>query len=75
VIAAEDEEVLGILDLVRQEKADGLQRLLSSVDVVSQEEVVGFRRESTIFEQTQEIVILAMNIATNLEISLWTRES
>ncbi len=75
MIAAEDEEVLGILDLVRQEKADGLQRLLSSVDVVSQEEVVGFRRESTIFEQTQEIVILAMNIATNLEISLWTRES
>ena len=35
VVATEDEEVLGILDLVGQEQADGLQGLLSTVDVVT----------------------------------------
>lgn len=66
VITAEDEEVLWVFDLVRKQEADRLQRLLSSVDVVTQEEVVGFRWESTVFEESQEIVILAVDIAANL---------
>ena len=69
MVAAQDEEVFGIPDLVGEEKADGLQRLFASVDVVSQEQVIGFRRESTIFKQTEEIVILTMDIATNLDTS------
>jgi len=40
VVAPEHEKVLRIFDLVRQEKADGLQRLLATVDVVTEEKVV-----------------------------------
>lgn len=35
VVATQDEEVFGVLDLVGQQEADGLERLLSSVDVVT----------------------------------------
>jgi hypothetical protein len=35
VIAAQNEEVLRVLDLVGEQKADGLERLLSAVDVVT----------------------------------------
>ena len=35
VVAAQNEEVLGVLDLVGEQQADGLERLLSSVDVVA----------------------------------------
>jgi len=50
VIATQDEEVFGVLDLVGKQKADGLERLLSAVDIVSKEEVVCLRRETAIFE-------------------------
>jgi hypothetical protein len=35
MVATEDEEVLGVLDLVREQEADSLERLLATVDVVS----------------------------------------
>jgi len=35
VVTTEDEEVFWVFDLVCQQKADGLERLLSSVDVVA----------------------------------------
>ena len=35
MVATEDEEVLGVLDLVRQQKAYRLERLLATVDVVA----------------------------------------
>jgi hypothetical protein len=35
---------------------------LASVNVITQKEVIGIRRESTILEQTQKIVILSMDI-------------
>jgi hypothetical protein len=53
VVAAQDEEVLGIFDLVCEEQAYGLERLLASIDVVAEEEVVRFGRESAIFKQAQ----------------------
>lgn len=34
VVSAQNEEVLGVLDLVRQQQADGLQALLTPVHVV-----------------------------------------
>lgn len=50
VVAAENEEVLGVLDLVGEEQADGLERLLATVDIVTKEEVVGLGRETTVLE-------------------------
>jgi hypothetical protein len=34
VVAAQYEEVLGVLNLVRQQQADGLQRLLAAVHLI-----------------------------------------
>jgi hypothetical protein len=66
VVATQNEEVFGILDLVSEQKADSLERLLATVDVVTQEEVVGLGRETAIFEETQEIVVLTVDVTANL---------
>lgn len=52
MVAAKDKEVLGIFDLICQEKTNRLQGLLASIYVITEEEIVGFRRESTVFEKT-----------------------
>lgn len=67
MVAAQDEEVLGVLDLVCEQQADGLKGLLATVYVVAKEEIVGLRRKTTILEEPQEIVVLAMDIAANLQ--------
>lgn len=35
VISSQNEEVFGVFDLVRKEEADGLKRLLATVDVIA----------------------------------------
>ena len=67
VVAAQNEEVLGVLDLVCQQKADGLERLLATVDVVTEEEVVGLGREAAVFEETEKVVVLAVDITADLK--------
>lgn len=66
VVATQDEKVLRILDLVCEQQADCLERLLASIHVVAQEEVVCLWWKSSIFEETEQIVILAVNITANL---------
>jgi hypothetical protein len=68
VVTAQDEEIFWILYLVGKKKADSFQRLLASVDIVTEEQVVCFRRKSAILEQPQQVVILAMNITANLNL-------
>lgn len=53
VVTSQDEKVLWVLDLVRQQETDGLQGLLASVDIVTKEKVVGLRREPAILKETQ----------------------
>jgi hypothetical protein len=62
VITTEDEEVLGVLDLVGEEEADGLERLLAPIDVIAEEEVVGFGGESSVLKQAEQVVILSVNV-------------
>ncbi len=66
MIPSKDEEVLGVLDLVRKEQADGLERLLATINVVAEEEVVGFWGEAAVLEESKEIVVLAVDVAANL---------
>lgn len=66
VIAAKNEEILWILDLVRKEQADGLEGLLAAVHVIAKEEVVRLWWESTVLEQSQKIVVLSVNVAADL---------
>jgi hypothetical protein len=40
MVPTKDEKVFRILDLVRQEQANGLQALLPSVHVVTEEQVI-----------------------------------
>lgn len=51
MVAAEDEEVFGVLDLVRKKEANGLEGLFPSVDIVTEEEVIGFWGESAVLEE------------------------
>ena len=63
MVAAEDEEVFGVLDLVGEEEADGLETLFPAVDVVAEEEIVGFWREPAVLEQPQKVVVLSVDIS------------
>ena len=67
VVTTENEEVLRVLDLVCEEQADCLQRLLATIDVVTEEEVVGLGGKAAIFEEPQQVVVLAVNIAADLK--------
>ena len=66
VVATEDEEVFRVFDLVCEQQTDGLERLLASINVITKEEVVCLRREPAIFEQTKEVIVLAVNVTTDL---------
>jgi hypothetical protein len=67
VVATEDEEVLGELDLEGEDEADGLEALLATVHVVAEEEVVRSRRETTVFEQAEEVVVLTVDVTADLD--------
>ena len=66
MVAPQNEEVLGVLDLVGQEQADGLERLLAAIYVVAEEEVVGLGREAAVLEEAEQVIILPVDIAANL---------
>ena len=63
VVTAQEEKVLLELYLVREEQDDGLERVFATIDIVAKEEVVGFRREPTIFEEPEQVRKLTMSIA------------
>jgi hypothetical protein len=63
VVTPEEEEVLGVLDLVGEHQANGLNRLFSPVDIVTQEEIVGLSGEAGVLEQFDEVWILAVDVA------------
>jgi len=62
MVSSEKEEVLWIFDLVRKQQADGLQRLLASVYIVSKKQVVALWRISSILKKPEQVIILTMNI-------------
>lgn len=50
VIAAQQKEILRILDLVGQQQTDRLQRLLAAIHIITKEQIIGSRRKAAIFE-------------------------
>lgn len=70
VVAAKNEEIFGILDLVGQEETNGLQRLFASINVIAEEEIVSFWGEAAVLKQSKEIVVLTVNIPTNLYVKI-----
>ena len=51
VVSSQNKEVLRVLDLVCKEQADGLERLLATVDIVTEEEVIRLWRETAVLEE------------------------
>jgi hypothetical protein len=41
--------------------------LLSSVDVVAKEQIIGLGRKAAIFKKTQQVVVLSVDIATDFD--------
>ena len=50
MVSSKHEELVGVLDLESEQQTNGFDVLLASVNVISEEEVVGIRRESSILE-------------------------
>ena len=67
VVPTQNKEVFWILDLVREKQTYGFERLFASVDIIPKEEVICFRWKASVFKEAEEIVILTMYIATDLQ--------
>ena len=63
MVTPQQEEVLRVFDLVGQQEADGLQRLLAPVHVVAEEEIVGLGGKAAILKQAEEIGVLSVDVA------------
>ena len=70
VVPTKEEEVLRVLDLVRQQQTDGLERLFAPVDIVTQEKIVGMTWELSIFKESQEVKVLTVDVTYGTE--RWT---
>ena len=62
MISSQQEKVFRVLDLVAEEKNNRFDGLFPAVNVVAEEEVVGFRRETTILKDSKQIIVLAMDV-------------
>lgn len=62
MVSSQQKKVFWVFDLVSQQQADGLQRLLASVYIIAQEQVVALRRKASVFKQPQKIIVLPVNV-------------
>jgi len=67
VISSQNEDFLWIFDLVGKEQTNGLDALSSSINIVTQEQVVWLGRKPSILEESEHVVVLTMNISTDFE--------
>ena len=62
VVASEEEEVFLELDFVGEQENDGLEGLLATVDVISQEKVVSLGRVPSVLKQPEQVGELTMHV-------------
>lgn len=74
MVPTKNVNLVGVANLEGKEEADGFDSLPSAVDVISKEEVVRFWRKPAILEQSEHIVVLSMDVSTNLERSIDLQE-
>ena len=67
MVASQEKKVFGIFYFVGEQEADGFQGLLATVDVVAQEQVVGLGWKAAVLEQTQQVSVLAVDVAAYFE--------
>ncbi len=52
MVPAQEEKVLGVLDFVGEQETDRFDRLLTAIDIVAEEEVIGLGWKTPVLEQT-----------------------
>lgn len=65
VVSTQNGDSVAVAHLEADEQRDGLNGIVSTVDVISHEEVVGIRRLASNSEQLDQVVPLSMNITAN----------
>jgi hypothetical protein len=64
---SQQKEILWVFNLVRQEQANGFEGLFSAVDIVSEKKIVGVWWESTVLKESEEVVVLSVDVAAYLD--------
>ena len=62
MVATQQEDAVGVLDLEGEEEADGLDALAPA-----QEQIGGLGREASVLEEAQHVVVLAVDVAADLD--------
>jgi len=65
VVTSEDSDSLLKADLEGDEQSDGLDGVVSTIDVVTHEEVVSLGRMATNLEELAQVMELSMDITTD----------
>lgn len=65
VVAAQQPEGLGIVDLERPQVQDALDAEVAAVDVVAEEEVAGLGGVAADLKQLHQVVVLAVDVAAD----------
>lgn len=65
VVSSEDGDAVLVAHLQADEKGNCFHRVVTTIDVVSHEEVVGIRRLASNSEQLDEVIPLAMDVAAH----------
>ena len=67
MISPQDGYPVRVFDLEREQQADGLDALASSVHVVAHEQVGRLGGEAAVLEQPQHVVVLSVDISADLD--------
>lgn len=66
VISSENAHFSRVFYFERKQQTNCFDSLSPSINVVTQEQIAGFRRKASILEESQHVIILSMNVATDL---------
>lgn len=67
MVSSQNVDFLWVLDLVCEQQANGFDALSAPVDVISEEKIIGLGRESSVFEETEHVVVLTVDVPAYLE--------
>ena len=75
VVSSQQEEILWVLDFVGEQQTYHFYLLSASVDVVSEKEVIGFRRKASVVEESEQVLELTVDVSTDFYRSFQFQEN
>lgn len=67
MVTSQDVDLGWVFDLEGEQQANGLDALPPSVHIISEEQIAGLGRQSTVFEEPKHVVVLSMDVSTDLD--------